>query len=53
MCGPSMFVRHIVLGLAVSFLVLLFGSTHAATPRTLTAKVERVSDGETKTMEAM
>jgi endonuclease YncB( thermonuclease family) len=42
-----MLVRHTALALAVSFLGLPFGSGHAATPRTLVAKVERVSDGDT------
>ncbi len=49
MCDPSVFVRHTVLAIAVSFFVLIFGSAHAATPRTLFAKVERVSDGDTVT----
>ncbi len=49
MCGPSGIVRHIVLGLAVNSLVLPLSSAHAATPRTLFAKVECVSDGDTIT----
>ncbi len=49
MCGPSMFGRHTVLALGVSILVLLLNSTDSATPRTLIAKVERVSDGDTVT----
>ncbi len=48
-CGPLLFVRRAVLALAVSFLILPLGSTHAATPRSLTAKVKRVSDGDTVT----
>ncbi len=47
MCDPSKFVRHTALAVAVSFLVLLLSSAQAAAPRTLTAKVERVSDGDT------
>ncbi len=49
MCAPSMLVRHTVPALAVSFLFLLLSSAHAATPRTLVAKVELVSDGDTIT----
>ncbi len=37
-------------GLATLFAsILLVASAHASTPRTLTAKVERVSDGDTLT----
>ncbi len=49
MCSPSMFVRHTALTIAGSILVLLLSSAHAASPRTLVAKVERVSDGDTVT----
>ncbi len=37
----------------VSAILVLTEATAAATPRTLVAKVERVSEGETNTMEAM
>ncbi len=47
MCDPLMVVRQSVLTVAVSLLFLFLGSARAATPRTLTAKVERVSDGDT------
>ncbi len=47
MCGPLIFVRHTVLALAVIFPVLSVSSAHAGDPRTLVAKVERVSDGDT------
>ncbi len=42
-----MIARRIALIVAVSLLVLPPDSPHAATPRTLVAKVERVSDGDT------
>jgi micrococcal nuclease len=47
MCGPSKFVRHTAFAVAVCFFVVLLNLAHAATPRTLVAKVERVSDGDT------
>jgi endonuclease YncB( thermonuclease family) len=49
MCGPLVFVRHTALAVAVSLLVLLLTSAHAATPRTIAATVERVIDGDTLT----
>ncbi len=49
MCGPSMFVRHTAFAVAVCFLILLLSSALSATPRTVLAKVERVSDGDTIT----
>ncbi len=42
-----MFVRHTALAVAVTFFAFQFSPTYAATPRTLVAKVERVSDGDT------
>lgn len=47
--GLSLVVRHTALALAVSFLVFPLSFTHAAIPRILVAKVERVSDGDTVT----
>ncbi len=44
-CGLKLCVRHTAL--AVSYSILLLSSAHAATPRTIVAKVERVSDGDT------
>ncbi len=41
--------RQSFLAVAVSLFVLILNSAHAATPRTLVAKVERVSDGDTVT----
>ncbi len=49
LCDLLMVVRHTALALAVSFFVLPLSFAHAATPRTLVAKVERVSDGDTIT----
>ncbi len=42
-------VRRVNLAAAATVLLRLSLSTHAATPHTLTAKVERVSDGDTIT----
>ncbi len=44
-----MFVRHTAFAVAVCFLILLLSSALSATPRTVLAKVERVSDGDTIT----
>jgi endonuclease YncB( thermonuclease family) len=44
-----MFVRHTAIAVAVCFFPVLLNPVHAATPRTLVAKVERVSDGDTIT----
>lgn len=45
MRSPALRVIQSVLRLTVTLLVILLSSAHAATPRTLLAKVERVSDG--------
>ncbi len=49
MCGLSMFGRHSAIAVSIYFFVVLLNSAHAANPRTLVAKVERVSDGDTIT----
>ncbi len=45
MTGASISARHAIIVFVTS--ILLLPSVHAATPRTLVAKVERVSDGDT------
>ncbi len=46
-CGLILCVPHTALAVAVTYPILLLSSAHAATPRTIVAKVERVSDGDT------
>ncbi len=45
-------VRGFSFSIIATFILLLPLSIYAATPHTFVAKVERVSDGDTKTMEA-
>jgi len=46
MSCPSMPARHTLIAF-LAYILLLLPPAHAATPRTLPAKVERVSDGDT------
>ncbi len=45
MTDASVSARHVFMAFGTS-IVLLFPSAHAVTPRTLVAKVDRVSDGD-------
>ncbi len=49
MCSLLMCIRQIAFAVAVSFFAFLLNPAHAASPGTITAKVERVGDGETIT----